>query len=186
MTKTLPNFEFFTGVPGSRWSGIAQQIKLDPAYNTSDRATHRVYTHGEFSGHKDAYFGTGMEFSTNLDQANLEAPFTELSGIKLLMSHEWPYHFKEIIERYPDAWITLIYRNDIASLKWWQAAGGFNITYPNYAWYESDHHLLSTYYVMTERIKEQNQLILDFAQKHSVQWLQHHTHSDIFIGTYKS
>ena len=38
---------------------------------------------------------------------------------------------------------------------------------------------------MTKRIEEQNQLILDFAQKHSVQWLQHHKHSDIFIGTYK-
>ena len=98
-----------------------------------------------------------MEFSTNLDQENLEAPFTESSGIKLLMSHEWPYHFKEIIERYPDAWITLIYRNDIASLKWWLEAGGFNITYPNYEWYRDETNMFA-------RIIGQNKLILDFAQ----------------------
>ena len=178
MLKTLPNFVFFTGVPGSRWSGIAQQIKLDPAYNTSDRAPHRVYTHGEFSGHKDSYFGTGMEFSTNLDQENLEAPFTESSGIKLLMSHEWPYHFKEIIERYPEAWITLVYRNDIASLKWWLDAGGFNITYPNYEWYRDETNMFA-------RIIGQNKLILDFAQHFRLQWTQHTEHSDIFMTTYR-
>jgi hypothetical protein len=45
-------FEFFTGVPGSRWSGIAREMKLDPLYDTSDRAEHRVYQHHGFSGHK--------------------------------------------------------------------------------------------------------------------------------------
>ena len=38
---------------------------------------------------------------------------------------------------------------------------------------------------MLKSIKEQNELILDFAQRYGVQWLQHQTHSDIFIGTYK-
>jgi len=177
MTTSLPKYVFFTGVPGSRWSGIAQKIKENPQYDTSDRAPHRVYNHGEFSGHKDAYFGTGMEFDTSLDETNLLAPFSG-AGTKLLMSHEWPYHFKAIMERYPDAWITLIYRNDVASMEWWLQAGGFDIAYPNYDWYETD-------YLMTKRIEEQNNLILDFGREHSVQWVQHHTHSDIFIGTYK-
>ena len=39
--------------------------------------------------------------------------------------------------------------------------------------------------IHVDRIEEQNSLILDFAQRHSVKWLQHHKHSDIFIGTYK-
>jgi len=34
-------------------------------------------------------------------------------------------------------------------------------------------------------IEKQNKLILDFGQKHVLQWTQHHTHSDIFITTYK-
>jgi len=180
----LPEYIFYTGVPGSRWSGIAQEIKLDSAYNTTDRADHRIYKHGDFSGHCDAYFGTGMEFSANpaeggLDKHNLDAPYAQNVGCKLLMSHEWPYYFNEIQARYPDAWIQLVYRPDWASFLWWKQAGGFDITYPNYDWYETD-------YLMTKRIEEQNQLILDFGRKNSVQWNQHHTHSDIFIARYKS
>ncbi len=94
------------------------------------------------------------------------------------MSHEWPYYFYEITERYPEAWIQLVYRPDWASFLWWQQAGGFNITYPNYDWYEHD-------YGMTVKIREQNELILDFGRKQNVQWKQHHKHSDIFIGIYK-
>lgn len=182
----LPEYIFFTGVPGSRWSGIAQEIKQGKGFNTSDRAPHRVYTHGEFSGHKDSYYGTGMEFPANpaeggLDRSNLNAPYTRFgkaAGCKLLMSHEWPYYFNEIKHRYPKSWIQLIYRPDWASFLWWKKAGGFDITYPNYDWYETD-------YTMTKRIEEQNKLILDFGREHSVQWTQHHTHSDIFIATYK-
>ena len=55
----LPEYIFYTGVPGSRWSGIAQDIKSSGGYDCTDRADHRVYTHGEFNGHCDAYFGTG-------------------------------------------------------------------------------------------------------------------------------
>ena len=39
----LPDKIFFTGVPGSRWNGIAQEIKQNHGYNTTDRAPHRVY-----------------------------------------------------------------------------------------------------------------------------------------------
>ena len=173
----LPELIFFTGVPGSRWSGIAQEIKQDPAYDTTDRAPHRIYRHGEFSGHKDAYFGTGMEFDCSLFASNLYAPFSG-TGTKLLMSHEWPYYFSDIQYQYPDAWIQLIYRADKPSLDWWLQAGGFTITYPNYEWYENID-------IMWKRICEQNQLILDFAQKYKLQWTQHHIHSDIFVTTYK-
>ena len=82
---------FFTGVPGSRWSGVAQRLKKELGYNTTDRAPHRVYSHGEYGGHVDSYFGTGMEFDTNLDYDNLTAPFKDKTGTMLLMSHEWVY-----------------------------------------------------------------------------------------------
>ena len=173
----LPNMIFFTGVPGSRWSGFAREIKSSGDYDCTDRAPHRSYTHNEFAGHQEAYFGTGMEFPADLDYGNLTAPFSG-TGTKLIMSHEWPYKFGDIQKQYPDAWIQLVYRPDWASFLWWKRAGGFNITYPNYDWYETD-------YLMTKRIEEQNQLILDFGQKHSVQWTQHNNHSDIFIATYK-
>ena len=173
----LPNMIFFTGVPGSRWSGIAREIKSSGDYDCTDRAPHRSYTHNDFAGHQEAYFGTGMEFPADLDYGNLTAPFSG-TGTKLIMSHEWSYKFGDIQKQYPDAWIQLVYRPDWASFLWWKRAGGFNITYPNYDWYETD-------YLMTKRIEEQNQLILDFGQKHSVQWTQHNKHSNIFIATYK-
>jgi len=174
-------FEFFAGVPGSRWSGIAREIKLDPQYDTSDRAEHREYKHHGFSGHKEAYFGTGMEFNCDLTEENLCAPFAKNTTklTKLLLSHEWPYYFDEIVELYPDAPITLVYRNNEASMDWWLEAGGWDITYPDYSWYKDDE-------TMFARIREQNQLILDFAQKHMLQWKQHHNYNNnIFITTYK-
>ena len=173
----LPEYIFFTGVPGSRWSGIAQDIKSSGDYDCTDRADHRVYTHGEFNGHCDAYFGTGMEFECNLDKSNLNAPFSG-QGTKLLMSHEWPYYFNDIIKKYPDAWIQLVYRNNIASFDWWKYAGGWDITYPNYDWYEDDAG-------MRREIKQQNDLIVDFANDHKLQWNKRHYHSDIYTATYK-
>ena len=98
----LPEYIFFTGVPGSRWSGIAQEIKSKPGYNLTDRAPHRVYKHGDFSGHMDAYFGNGMEFPASpvrqgLYKENLDKPFQVKKGCKLLLSHEWPYYFEHIL-----------------------------------------------------------------------------------------
>ena len=168
---------FFTGVPGSRWSGIAQRLKQNLEYNITDRASHRVYSHGEYGGHMDSYFGTGMEFDTNLDYDNLTAPFESKSGTMLLMSHEWVYHFDEIIERYPNAPIQLVYRPDQASFDWWMQAGGFDISYPNYDWYGDENG-------MRKEIAQQNKLILDFGQKHMLQWKQDDQHSDIFLATY--
>ena len=175
---TIPNRIFLTGVPGSRWSGIAQEIEQDPRFNTTDRTPDREYTHGEFSGHVGAYFGTGMEFPAILDTKNLDRPYTG-NSTKLHKSHEWARVLDDIVEQYPHAGIVLIYRNDEASLDWWLEAGGFGITYPNYEFYCDATG-------MWEQIEKQNKLILDFAQKHMLQWIQHYTHSDIFISTYRN
>ena len=50
----IPEHIFFTGVPGSRWSGIAQTIETIPGFNTSDRTPERTYDHHQFTGHKGA------------------------------------------------------------------------------------------------------------------------------------
>ena len=175
---TLPDKIFFCGVPGSRWSGIAREIKDSGDYNVSDRAPHRVYKHHGFSGHLEAYFGTGMEFSCDLSEDNLLAPFSKREKCKLLLSHEWAYYLEEIRLQYPDDWIMLIYRENWESFLWWKQAGGWDITYPNYDWYKNDVE-------MRYKIEEQNDLILSFAQVHNLSWKQHSKHKDIFITTYK-
>ena len=174
----LPEYIFFTGVPGSRWSGIAKEIKSSGQYNCTDRAEHRAYSHHDKIGHTEAYYGTGMEFDCSLDRSNLDAPYTDDVGCKLLMSHEWPYYFEAIQDAYPLAWIQLVYRNNIASLDWWKHAGGWDITYPNYDWYEDDAG-------MRREIKQQNYLIVSFVNDHKLQWSQHSRYKDVYTAIYK-
>ena len=163
----LPDKIFMIGVPGSRWSGIAQNIEDNvPGFNTTDRDPKRTYMHHNFSGHLGAYFGTGWEFDTNLDIENLDRPYIHTAGTRILKSHEWAYHLDEIHRRYPDAWIFLVYRPDMSAYSWWHQAGGFNITYPLYEPYYHD-----SVRMMSE-IMRQNQAIMQFAQKHDARW--HH------------
>ena len=170
----LPVRHFFTGAPGSRWSGVAQDIEASGFYDTSDRTPERTYTHNQFSGHIGAYFGTGMEFPASLDPEVLDAPYTGI-GTRLHKSHEWAYMLDDIVEQYPDCWITLLYRDNQKCLDWWLQAGGFDITYPNY-----DHYIDEK--TMAKHIAIQNDAILKFAHKHKLMWKHHHKHHDILIA----
>jgi len=161
----FPDKIFMIGVPGSRWSGIAQNIEDNiPGFNITDRDPRRVYTHHNFSGHLGAYFGTGWEFDTSLDLSNLDRPYIHTDGTRILKSHEWAYHLDEIHHLYPDAWIFLVYRPDLSAYSWWHQAGGFTITYPLYEPYYHD-----SVRMMSE-IMRQNQAIMQFAQRHDLEW----------------
>lgn len=136
---TLPNRIFFTGVPGSRWSGIAQIIESLDGFNLTDRTPEREYNHHEYSGHKGAYFGKSMEFNAALDADYIDQAWTDPSaGTQLVKSHEWAHHVPWIRKWFPDDWIMLVYRKDDVSFDWWKQAGGFNIGYPSYASYRND------------------------------------------------
>ena len=164
---------FLTGVPGSRWSGIAQEIESEGGYDISDRTPDRNYTHNKYSGHVGAYFGTGMEFPAMLDTKNLDLPYKG-TGIKLHKSHEWSLILDDIADLYDRSGIILIYRPNEASLNWWLQAGGFNIRYPNYDYYKNEN-------TMAKHIATQNDAILKFAHKHNLVWQHHQTHHDILI-----
>lgn len=155
---------FFTGVPGSRWSGIAQIIEDNvPGFNTSDRCDDKEYTHHSFSGHKGAYFGLGMEFRAELDNDYLDSAWAIPGGICLVKSHDWAYKLNELKETFPKNKIMLIYRPDMTSYAWWHEAGGFQIKYPDYKSYKDSTTMLSA-------IMEQNKCILQFARKHNAVW----------------
>lgn len=160
----LPEFIFFSGAPGSRWSGIAQIVERHPGIDTSDRRTEREYRHSGFSGHVGAYFGPGMEFDAVLDSQYLRTAWdTDGSGTKVLKSHHWTYCLEDIAERFPSAWIMLVWRDDEACSKWWDEAGGFEIRYPSYSWYENS-------VKMDEEIRNQNRCILEFAARRESSW----------------
>lgn len=173
----LPSRIFFTGVPGSRWSGLAQKIEQELNLNISDRTPARTYAHGEFTGHQGAYFGTGMEFPAKLDTATLDAPYADQGPGKLHKSHEWAYMLDAITELYPQDPIFLIYRPTKSSFDWWKQAGGWDISYPDYKWYIDDE-------TMIRKIDEQNQLILKFASQKQLVWSHVNDFTDILIAYY--
>ncbi len=167
----LPDKIFLVGAPGSRWSGIAQDIEDGiPGFNSTDRRPEREYRHHNFTGHLGAYFGTGWEFDTSLNEDNLAAPFEHTQGTRFLKSHEWAYQLDEIHDRYRDAWIMLVYRPDMSCYSWWHQAGGFGITYPDYHPYYRDSAN------MMGEIMRQNQAMMQFAQRHDAHW--HHISGD--------
>lgn len=160
-----PSKIFMVGAPGSRWSGIAQNIEDNiPGFNTSDRTQDRQYSHHSFSGHLGVYFGTGWEHSTSLDQENLDRGFKNTNGTRILKSHEWAYHLDEIKMQYPNDWIMLVYRPEMSCYSWWHEAGGFTIAYPDYRPYYRDS------VNMLNEIMQMNQSILRFSQKHDLKW----------------
>lgn len=159
----LPERIFFTGVPGSRWSGIAQTLEQLAGFNTSDRTTERNYSHSGFAGHKGAYFGTHMELDSKLDPEHIDSAWIESGGTKIVKSHDWAYKLQEVKDAFPNDWLMLVYRPDMASYTWWHEAGGFNIKYPSYKWYNN-----ST--VMMSEIATQNRKILEFAHQHNLTW----------------
>ena len=159
----LPKRIFLTGVPGSRWSGIAQQVEQLDGFNTSDRTPEREFSHSGFTGHKGAYFGTGMEFESRLDPQYIDQAWLQDSGTKLVKSHDWAYKLDSVKDIFPKDWIMLVYRPDMASYTWWHEAGGFNIKYPTYKWYNNSN-------IMMSEIATQNRKILEFAQQHDLTW----------------
>jgi hypothetical protein len=159
----LPNRIFFTGVPGSRWSGIAQTLEQLDGFNTSDRTPERDYSHNQYSGHKGAYFGRGMEFNHSLDKSNIDAAHLTHEGTRLVKSHDWAYCLDQIKHYYPDDWIMLVYRPDMVSYAWWHEAGGFKINYPCYDEYRDSTNMLA-------EITSQNKSILEYAYSQNVTW----------------
>jgi hypothetical protein len=161
---THPNRIFFTGVPGSRWSGIAQTLETISWFNTTDRTHERQYLHGSFSGHKGAYFGRLMEFEAKLDADYIDQAWEQNSpGTKLIKSHDWAYSLDKIKQQFPNDWIMLVYRDSSASFNWWKEAGGFDIKYPSYIAYQND-------VIMTREIDWQNSAIKKFASEHNLEW----------------
>lgn len=159
----LPKRIFFTGVPGSRWSGVAQVIESLPGFNISDRRPERTYHHTGFTGHVGAYFGVGMEFVAWLDPDHLDLPWAEPGGTRLIKSHDWAHHLDTIRIRFPDDWIMMVYRPDQTSYAWWHEAGGFKITYPDYRAYKNSTQMLA-------EIIQQNAAILEFGAKMDAKW----------------
>ena len=168
MCMKLPEYLFFTGVPGSHWSAIAQDIESVDGFNTSDHSDVREYSPGTYTGHKGAYFGEGMEFDTLLIPEYINAAWKEPGGTKIVKSHEWAYKLSLVKELFPEAWIMLVYRPDMSSYAWWHEAGGFKIDYPSYTAYKNSANMLG-------EIAKQNQAMLEYGCANDAIWSHYGT-----------
>lgn len=157
MPKKLPSRIFFTGVPGSKWSGIAQILEQLDGINTSDHNEQRTYIHSQYSGHKGAYFGKGMEYEPRLDADYIDSAWAQPGGCRIVKSHEWSEILADVHSAFPEDWIMLVHRQHKPSLEWWLEAGGYGISYPNYTAYED----------MPATIKNQNQAMMRWVFSHS-------------------
>ena len=162
----LPNRIFFTGAPGSRWSGISQDLEKNPEMNISDRNTNKEYNHPAYQGHRGAYFGfkwREMEWEARLDSDYLDSAWSENHDTKIIKCHDWCYMLDEIKEKFPKDWILMTYRPDHDCYAWWFEVGGFNISYPNYQSYKSNAQMLAS-------IIEQNAMMLEWVHKNNYTW----------------
>jgi len=167
----MHDYTFLVGAPGSRWSGVGQQITKAFNYNCSDETEDRVYTHGKFSGHKGAYWGPGMELGHKFHQASTlqvddflsqcNVPFSEQNNkTKMIKCHQFAHSLDWLYENIPNSNILLVLRPNKECFDWWKQAGGWDITYPDYSWYCDD----ST---MKAQIQIENTLSDEFVEKHS-------------------
>lgn len=146
----MSDYIIFTGAPGSRWSGVALNFYWSVDINHTDWSEERQYAHNGNLMHTGAYFDPMMEFP--MTPQVWDAPFDHGStGVKLIKSHT----VSEELDAYMQYPIVMVYRNDVDCWEWWNEAGGFDIKYPNYAWYGDQQN-------MFRQIQKQNRGIMSF------------------------
>jgi len=178
----LTDYILVTGAPGSRWSGWVEEnlysLEGIDGVNTTDRSPEREYWNGRKLMHRGAYFDPEMEFSNNRESWDL--PFTG-KGTRVIKSHTFAYSLNTLKDYgYP---IYMVLRSSIDCFNWWHEAGGWNITYPNYAWYGDDRNMMN-------QIASQNEAIWKFLVEHKdkVELIDGslHDNSDRLVYRYQS
>ena len=97
------------------------------------------------------------------DAYPFDSAWTESGGTRLVKSHDWAYMLSNVQRHFPNDWIMLVYRPDMASYAWWHEAGGFQIKYPCYDAYQDSMGMLAA-------ITRQNQCILEYAHSRNATW----------------
>ena len=138
------DYIFFTGAPGSKWSGLAKWLYWSPSIDQSDyKFVDREYfkDKNSYPMHTGSYFDPGMEF--NLGE--WDKPFIG-DKTKLIKSHA----IAEDLSYFKNYPIIMVHRDDKTCIDWWYEAGGFDISYPDYKPYYKDRK------TMWEKIQAQN------------------------------
>ena len=165
------SYIFLVGAPGSRWSGVAAHIYESADIDQSDAAPHREYLGGPQlsdykAKHSGSYFDPGMEFGNwfdSIDKHNKKQNESEFnkpfSGIlrrdkyRIIKSHTLAHNLQYIKTEWPNSKIVLAYRTNKKCYDWWMQAGGFEISYPSYEWYENEKKMKAEIALQNKNIK---------------------------------
>jgi len=182
---------FTTGAPGSCWSMISNRLKrIMPNFDKTDETVEKSYkmpeehagrnyniidTSWQQTTHVGSYFGPYHDFGHGFDNISKNytpesflsecfKPFTDKERPnKLIRSHWFAYNLDWIWENCKGHKMLLIWREPKAAEDWWYSMGGWDIHYPIYTWYEGPER-------MSKQIKEESDLVLEFAKKHNIEW----------------
>ena len=154
----MDKYIFVTGAPGSRWSGyVEDHLYTRDDIDTSDRSPEREYYSNGILMHRGAYFDPSMEFENTA--LEWDKPFSG-EGIRIIKSHTFAYHLHYLTQfRCP---IHLVLRTDEECYEWWHEAGGWNITYPSYSFYNDNNKIMT-------HIRLQNLMIRDFVESEKLE-----------------
>lgn len=165
----MNDYIFVVGAPGSKWSGVAKSIYFSDSINRSDYSQERLYHNLKSKElmHLGSYFDPGMEFGGRLEHFDLlsktdlikmfDSAFLETGPNKIIKSHILSKHIGKLNLLFPDP-VVLVYRHNEHCFDWWKEAGGWDISYPDYQWYQND-------LVMRQQIAIQNEAILQFKEQ---------------------
>ena len=158
----MNNWIFVTGAPGSMWSNEAQKIRKEYNADMTDYTPDKIYKHHKYAGHKGNYYGPKMQYGNWLGftfgtrQMWIDEIDKSFDGpkdqTKVILSHNFAYYLNDIVELFPESKIIAVVRDNDECFRWWQEAGGWNITYPNYEWYKDDIRMM-------HEISQQNNLL---------------------------
>ena len=173
---------FFTGIPGSSWSRVATLFGHSPLLNlnSSDRSKSREYyirRNTSWAGlinHQGSFFGSKMEFGEGWEYpvergVSKEAIMADIGKAfkihnnqnYLIKSHSIAQSLDWWIENFPNSKFIFTFKDFDRSIEWWINAGGFDIPYPIYDWYEDEDR-------MRKKAKGQINNIKEFIDKNSI------------------
>ena len=179
---------FVAGAPGSKWSSVVKNIYWSDSIDHTDYSDERTYYHDAAGEHQlmhlGAYWDPGMEFGENFDhldrmsksecEAEFDRPFNG-EGIRIIKSHVFCYHIDFLKKNWPDCKIVLVNRDNDACLGWWVRCGHFDITYPNYQWYNNLRQ-------MGYQINNQNYALKQYWHNNPKRWANNNRHLALSLG----
>ena len=173
---------WFTGIPGSKWSGVDIQMRnilpCDRTDETQERTMyHRAKTPGDNNnGHRGSYFGPGMGCGEDWIDFNFVEPqklqndinsVFNGTGYRIVKSHFFARKFNldYIWNNFSGDYICLIYREPQKSFAWWSEVMDFSEGhYPDYRPGYTD------YNTMRNLLWQESAKITDFAINKGIQF----------------